>query len=224
MQWVLSSSVDLGVPTRGVSVTAEFADGRMTGDSGCNAYNAPYRTTRNEITIGPQIASTQMACAPERAAVEQAYLARLPRVKTFTITGRTLTLRRDKRVLLAYDAADGAAAIVGKWTATSLYTGSAVQSVALGSTLTAEFDAGQVSGDSGCNTFGGPYEANGTTIKLGPLHTTLRACAEAALQTQEQQYQAALEQATTFSVTGERLDLFRADGGIAATFEKAPAT
>ena len=41
----------------------------------------------------------------------------------------------------------------------------------------------------------------------------------AAVQTQEQQYFAALALATSYQVTGNRLELFRAYGGIAGSFE-----
>jgi heat shock protein HslJ len=138
--------------------------------------------------------------------------------------GRTLTLSGSGNPLLVYEASNGAEAIIAKWTATSYYTGSAVQSVATGSTLTADFDGEQVTGNGGCNTFGGPYELGASTIKIGPFRSTLKACADPALTTQEQQYLAALELATTYEVTGARLELFRADGGITVTFEKSAAS
>ncbi len=35
--------------------------GELTGNSGCNAFNGPYRATGNELIMGP-FASTRMAC------------------------------------------------------------------------------------------------------------------------------------------------------------------
>ncbi len=222
--WILSPSTNLGVPTTGVVVTSEFAADRVTGNSGCNAYRATAKTSGSSMTIGPA-AGTQMACGSTAMAVERAYLARLPEVKTFKISGSTLVLSgANDQTLLVFEASDGASAIVGKWTATGYYTGTAVQSVVLGSTLTADFKDGQVSGDSGCNTFSGPYKVTGTKIKMGPFASTLKACTDAELQAQEQHYTAALDLATTFRVTPTQLELFRADGGIAATFEKSSAT
>jgi heat shock protein HslJ len=223
--WILSASTNLGVPTTGVVVTAEFAAGRVTGNSGCNSYSGPAKTSGSSLTIDPGITSTQMACEAAATAVEQAYLARLPKVKIYKTAGSKLTLSdANDTALLVYEASDGASAIAGNWTATGYYTGTAIQSVVVGSTLTAGFKAGQVSGDSGCNTFGGPYEVNGTKIKMGPFRSTLKACTDPERQTQEQQYTAALELTTTFRVTPTQLELFRADGGIAATFEKTSAT
>ena len=68
---------------------------------------------------------------------------------------------------------------------------------------------------------GGSHTVTGTdVIALGPFASTLRACADAAVGTQEQQYLAALELATSYSVTPSVLTLFRPGGTIAATFTK----
>ena len=103
----------------------------------------------------------------------------------------------------------------------SYYTGNAVQSVAIGSTLTADFTKTMVVGRERLQLLHGGYTTSGDTIDIGPLASTLRACADPAVGTQEQQYLAALELAKTFRVTGTRLDLLRDGGTIAATFEKA---
>jgi heat shock protein HslJ len=121
-------------------------------------------------------------------------------------------------------ASPGRDTITGQWTAISYSTGTAVPTVIAGSPLTARFDRGQVTGDSGCNNFSGPYEATDTSIAMGPFSSTLMACVDPARQTQEQQYLAALELAATYRVTGRRLELRRRGGGIAATFEKSAAT
>ena len=224
-RWLLTDSTELGVPIAGVSVTAEFADGRLTGESGCNTYRGSYRASGSKLTIGSDIATTQKACPPGPTAVEQAYLVRLPRVRSYAIAGTTLTLRAaNDQALLVFTVADDAAAIVGSWTVTSFYTGNAVQGPATGSTLTAEFDGAQISGNSGCNTFSGPYTVSGQTIRIGPLASTEIACTDPALQAQEQQYLAALGLARTFRVTGSRLDLLREGGTFAVTYDAGRAT
>jgi heat shock protein HslJ len=223
-QWSLTDGASLGVPMTGVSVTAEFSDAQMTGSSGCNSYRAPYTVTGNQMKIGPS-ASTAIACEPGPTAVERAYLARLPQVRSSVIAAKTLTLRdANGKALLVYSAVDGAKAIVGTWTATGYYTGNAIESVAAGSTLTANFDVHAISGNGGCNTFNGPYAASGKTIKIGPLASTMMACSDAELQTQEQHYLAALQLAATYRVTGTRLELLRAGDTIVATFERSAAS
>jgi heat shock protein HslJ len=222
--WTLSDATSLGAPLADVSVTAEFDASQITGSSGCNTYGAPYRVDGDTMTIGPDIAATRKACEAAATAVEQAYLARLPQVASYEITGTTLTLRSETdATLLVYAAADGAATIVGGWKATSYYTGDAIEGVAAGSTPTAAFDGRQVSGTGGCNRFSGPYVVSGQSkIKIGPLASTMMACSDPALTTQEQQYLAALQLAASFRVTRTRLDLLRDGGTIAATFDAVP--
>ena len=221
--WVLSESTDLGVSLDGVTVSARFQDGTVAGTSGCNSYTGPYEVDGEDLTIGPEVASTQMACEDPQAAVEQAYLAALPEVASFAIADETLTLSNgDGDALLVFDASVGADAIVGSWTVTSYYAGDAILSVTGDATLTADFaDDGSVSGNAGCNNYNGPYEIDGDSITIGPLAGTKMACTSEELSKQETDFLAALELATTFVVTGDRLDLLRDGGTIAVTLQKA---
>ena len=117
----------------GVTVTAEFAAGKVTGNSGCNRYGGSYRVDGDKLTIGPEIASTLMACVAGPTAVEQAYLARLPRVTSYAIRGTTLTLvGSGDKTLLVYEAIDGAKAVAGEWNVVSYYSVNAVESTIAG--------------------------------------------------------------------------------------------
>ena len=79
-----------------------------------------------------------------------------------------------------------------------------------------------MSGNSGCNTFTGPYTVTGgDSIKIGPLAATLKACTSEDLHNQETDYLNALQLATTFQVSGDRLDLFRPGGTFAVTFVRS---
>jgi heat shock protein HslJ len=218
--WELTADAPLGVALAGAGVTARFEDGKLSGRSGCNEYNGTYEVDGDALTIGPNIASTNMACPAPQMAVEQAYLSRLPKVASFTIDGDTLTLADDGgETVLTYQATDPAEAIQGLWEVTSYYAGTAVTSVLGGATLTAEFDSdGTVSGNTGCNTFNAPYEIDGDTITIGPLATTLAACGTPELDQQQANYLAALELARTFEVAAGRLDLLRDGGTIAVTY------
>jgi len=220
--WVLTDRVSIGTPLDGVAVDAVFGAKRVEGSSGCNGYSSSYTTNGSRMTITNDGVSTLMACEGAACKVEPKYLAALTRVGRWRITGTTLTLStRAGRRLLVYRASVGAQALRGSWEVTALYTGDAISSPVAGSTLTLVFTATEVSGDSGCNTYSGPFETSGTdAITLGPLASTLRACADPAIGTQEQQYLAALELAKTYQVTGNELTLFREGGTIAVTAQR----
>jgi heat shock protein HslJ len=217
--WVVTADAPLGVALEAIAVTAQFQDGRLSGHSGCNRYTARYEVDGDSLTIGPDIGGTSMACPPAQMAVEQAYLGRLPQVTGFAIDGNTLTMTDDEgETVLKYEASEGSEAIQGDWEVTSYYAGTAITSVVGNVTMTAKFEDGTVRGNTGCNSFNGPYEIDGQNITIGPLASTLAACPTPEQDTQETNYLNALQLAKTFQVTGDQLDLFREGGTYAVSF------
>ena len=221
--WVLTSRVSIGTPLDDIAVNAVFGAKRVEGSSGCNGYSSSYTTNGSRMTITNDGVSTLIACEGAAGKVEPAYLDTLTRVRRWRIDGRTLTLSNATgRRLLVYRASVGAEALRGSWEVTGFYTGSAISSPVAGSKLTLVFASKEVSGDGGCNTFSGPFETSGTDgISVGPLMSTLRACADPALDAQEQQYLAALPLAKTYRVSGDTLRLFRDGGTIAVDATRA---
>jgi heat shock protein HslJ len=221
--WVLTSRVSIGTPLDDVAVNAVFGAKRVEGTSGCNGYSSSYTTNGSRMTITNDGVSTLIACEGAAGKVEPKYLDTLTRVRRWRITGQTLTLSTSTgRRLLVYRASTGAQALRGSWDVTGVYTGNAISSPVPGSTLTLDFAADTASGNSGCNMFTGPFTVSGTdAITIGPLASTLRACADAAVGNQEQQYLAALDLAKTYRVTGDQLTLFRDGGTIAVTATRA---
>ncbi len=93
--WQLTEYVGAGggvvaVPDT-VTATATFADGTLSGNGGCNQYSATYVVGEETLAIS-EIRATQMACTGPASAVETPFLAILPKVATFSITGDTLEL------------------------------------------------------------------------------------------------------------------------------------
>jgi heat shock protein HslJ len=221
--WVLTDRVSIGTPLEDVAVNAVFDGKRVGGTSGCNGYSRSYTVNESRMTIANDGVSTQISCGGAADKVERRYLAALDRVRRFRISGSTLTLSTATgRRVVVFRASVGEAALRGTWNVTGFYTGSAIQSPATGSNLTIEFTGERVAGDSGCNTFSGPYQLAGTDgITIGPLASTLRACADPARDTQERQYLAALGLARTYQVTGRSLTLYRDGGTIAVQYERA---
>jgi heat shock protein HslJ len=81
------------------------------------------------------------------------------------------------------------------------------------STITLELNEnGQAGGSSGCNSYGAKYEFNGSTLKFSEVISTLMACANDQVNQQESQYLQALQGATSFKFSGDKLIIFYADG------------
>lgn len=67
--------------------------------------------------------------------------------------------------------------------------------------------AGRVVGDTGCNTFNGPYRADGARLIMGPLAVTRRACAGAVGEFEEHVLEA-IRQTTLYRIQGSQLFLY----------------
>lgn len=77
----------------------------------------------------------------------------------------------------------------------------------------------QVGGRGGCNSWGGSYELNGTSVRFGQMRSTMMACSYGM--DVERQFHDMLRQARTLTVAGNTLTLGGEDGHELATFFRA---
>ncbi len=192
--WNLSQLMDQEL-VPGSSITAQFtSDGKVSGSAGCNRYSGTYTVSGNSLQLSSPMASTMMACEQALMDQESAYLKALGEVKTFSISGDQLTLTdANQKSLLVYEAQSQDLADTS-WEVIGYNNGKqAITSVLAGTTLTAEFGKdGNLSGNSGCNTYNGTYTVTDDQIQIGPLATTRMACPQEIMD-QETQYLAALQ-------------------------------
>jgi heat shock protein HslJ len=81
-----------------------------------------------------------------------------------------------------------------------------------GSSITAEFTAdGQVSGSAGCNRYSGGYTVSGNKIAFSSTMASTRMMCEQAVMDQESAYFKALNDAKTYTASGDQLTLAGAD-------------
>ena len=65
--WLLVEGGQLEAPLDGVTVTAQFVEGTLSGSSGCNTYTTMYELDGSSLSVAPEIASTMRACGdPEK--------------------------------------------------------------------------------------------------------------------------------------------------------------
>jgi heat shock protein HslJ len=97
--WTLTS-IDHTAPLKGTKLTIEFAEGKVSGSSGCNSYSGSYEINGEKISTGP-IAMTLMACVdPGMMEQEQSFLAYLGDLKTFVRSeGQLQIFRSDGKAL-----------------------------------------------------------------------------------------------------------------------------
>jgi putative lipoprotein len=84
------------------------------------------------------------------------------------------------------------------------------------------FENGKVSGSAGCNTFNGSYTSDASTVQIGPLSTTRKACAEpAGIMDQENEFLKLMQAAATYSTANGMLTLNDANGAPILTLSPA---
>jgi len=207
-----------------VSVTLEFADGRLGGSDGCNSYGGGYQVEDGRLKVDPNMVSTLMACADEIMQQASAYTAVLLQSPAFQVEGEQLTLLGGDGAALAVFAAQSQELAGTSWIVTGMNDGNqAVVSTLLDTELTASFGAdGQVSGSAGCNRYFAGCSMEGQTIKIGGPGATRMFCGEpAGLMEQGSEFLKALESAATYRISGGTLTLFAADGSTAVTLARA---
>jgi heat shock protein HslJ len=86
-EWTLSS-----LNPRDFEITAEFADGEVSGHSAVNSYGGPYTLgSRQSFKVG-SIASTEMAGSASAMRAEGAYLTLLGQARSYRVEAGRLTL------------------------------------------------------------------------------------------------------------------------------------
>ena len=76
-------------------------------------------------------------------------------------------------------------------------------------------DSTLVFGNGGCNRFNASYVRNEASLQVGPILSTKMACADAAMNSQEQAFLSALQSTDRVEVSTDTLTLFRSKARLA---------
>jgi heat shock protein HslJ len=197
------------------------ANGILKVRADCNQVSGTYRQLGRRLTVqlGP---STRAACPP--GSRDDEFLAQLGAVvsQASTETTLVLNLRQDSGSMI-FEPQPPLSLIGSSWLVHSYNNGRGAVITPLPDTrVTAEFgDDATISGSSGCNTYSGTYSVDGTSLSIGPLATTRLACDEPVME-QEQAYLEALQAATQFELTTERLTLRNDEDATQVDYLPAP--
>ena len=112
-------------------------------------------------------------------------------------------------------------AIPSKWSLVSFGKTGAETPVVEGSTITLEFnDDSQLGGSGGCNSYGAQYTLEGQTLTVKEVVSTLMACADDLVMQQETQYFTALQNISSFEISGDALTIYYDNGQSQMNFVK----
>lgn len=200
----------------GTRITAKFVAGTVSGSAGCNNYSGGYVVEDTAISIGP-LASTAAFCGEPEGIMDQetGFLEAFQSAATFQIIVNRLELIDESGELMAsFKVAEDVGFEGVTWNIIGYNNGrGGVVSVILDTELTALFEEGTVSGSAGCNSYTASYKLDRSSISIGPAATTRKMCNEPeGIMDQESEFLAALQSAVEFTIDGDRLDMFNADG------------
>jgi heat shock protein HslJ len=210
--WTLTSLNGQPVPAE-TSITATFTPGEdpntgnIGGSSGCNTYNAGYTLDGNNITVGTA-AMTMMACETGME-TEQAYLQALQDSQSYQIFGDRLVLTNPSGNLTF--TANRTPLTGALWRLVSLGDVNNPQPPVAGSSFAAQFSripgspSGVLTGTTGCNEYTAAFAASLEEIKINLPVSTMNTSCVPGLSDQEQLYYLALNNATTYRISGNTL-------------------
>jgi heat shock protein HslJ len=228
-------------------VTVLFGpNNEISGSGGCNSYGGTYTYDGQSFSTS-NIASTEMACmggANDIMAQETAFYNALNTATTLVIEGDELRITYPDGVL-RFATPDAAATtpdatsnpdtpVTPGGQASGELDGTSWQLTEYGAEdspqtangeLTLIFGPGDtISGNGGCNTFGGTYLRQGESFTTSQLVSTMMACADNSLTEQEGVYTRALTNATALMIEGDELRITYPDGVLRFTKLGAAAT
>ncbi len=203
-------------PTR-YTLTVQ-ADASVQIRADCNQVLATASVSGSSLMLqlGP---STLVACPPDSQA--DVFLAGLNQVTSYSFSGTTLQLGLSSGGQMLFTPLPTPELVGPLWQLTAYNNGrGGVQSIQTGTQPTAMFGAdGQITGSGGCNSFSGPYQSTSTTLTIGPLASTFKAC-DQPIMDQETAYLNALQQTSTYRFDNGRLVLVDASGAMQAIFDR----
>lgn len=178
----------------GSTLRLSFQGDRIGISAGCNQMSGAYAIVNGHLATA-EMATTEMACDP--AHMEQdAWVGGFIDGASVTLTGDTLTLGHgDVTVTLTdREVADPDRPLEGtRWVVDGIVAGDAVSSLPGGVTAALTISNGQLQIEAGCNAGSASVEATDTTLAIGPLALTKKACVPDAM---------AVERAVTAVLSG----------------------
>ena len=205
-KWSLQSYGPAGQPKQAAGqATAEFAAGKISGNSTCNSFSGSYTAGGADLKIADMI-STMMACADQALMQQESdYVNALGAARSFALAGDQLTISYDVGELrFTRQAPVADRPLEGRWQLTTFVAGESASSLLAGTEISAELAGGRISGKAGCNSYSGDYTVSGANITVSQVGTTKMACSD-EIMAQEGAFLGALAAATGYSIAGDQL-------------------
>ncbi len=210
----------------GTKITLGFEDGRLSANAGCNSMSTTYSMEGDQVRVGTDMMTTEMACFGDgRMGQEQWFASLLRDHPTLVLAGDQLVVTSADTVVVLVDrkVAEPDRPLTGtRWVADAVYAGTgpdaAVSSIPAGVTAPALELApdGTLRFATGCSTGTGRYmvAAEQVTFTAVALDPTPGPCPQAGSHELDAQVVAVLDGTVTMTIDGPTLRLLKTDRGL----------
>jgi len=201
--------------TAGFVVDDSGVTGAVSGEAGCNAYNAGVSTTDGSFAVSP-ITTNAKACANEIMEQEGGYLDWLSKAYAYDRAGDQLLISTQNGIL-TYNSTpvqDQSQELQNRpWYLVSVGNLTAVRFS--DATVFFNSDGLSVNGSTGCNEFNGAYNAEpGNKLAISGFAATQAACGSDELARQEEALNIFLPSAVSYLVIGNEMQIQTVDGSV----------
>lgn len=207
--------------TTSTPIYLNFADNKLSGNTGCNTVNGNFTIMNTTQIKFSQLASTRMMCDRYDMKIENEILEVLKTADNFTINDGKLMLNVGRRAPLAVFVEMSKNPVINKsWKLKEMNGNKVVmvpnQDKEQGFMLRSN---GKITGSDGCNTFFGSYKlSDGNKISINEnLGTTMKACPDMKLN--EKEFFNVLKNAEKYDLKGNTLMLKNSNGQLLAIFD-----
>jgi heat shock protein HslJ len=207
------STLDDAILDQSPRAIARFRDGVLSGFSACNRFKGSYRIAGDRVDIGHQT-HTVNKCSDPAVEVEDSLKRAFNMPVRYTLADGRLKLTSENGTTMTFEAEPAHALEGVEWEVVEFNDGKgAFVAPTTGTTMSFSFrDDGAVVGNSGCNLFKAAYLRDGERLTVDQPVATTRKCPGFTIMDREQAFLAALTGPKTWTLRGELLDLFLADG------------
>lgn len=214
VRWELNELNGRRVANSRIYLEFDESMGRISGSGGCNRFFGTYELKKTRFKAFG-LGTTKMACMrPGTMETEADFLDALKKANRIKKNIATLSIYSGKKNVLVFRKSRSIERepvtmdlSSRKW----ILKGIGGIKVDIGNDAPfLNFDAtkGTSGGDTGCNVFGGNYEALGSKIKFSQIISTMRACEFENRKTIERQFLDGLQKTDRFEVRERRLLLY----------------
>jgi len=214
--WELESygapgSLIVAVPGKESTIT--FTSDEISGFAGCNTYLGSYESDTDGSLEASDIARTAMYCTNEDVRnQEDGFMDALQAAEKYEVAGQKLRISGGGMLLVLREAEEEPEPVeqpelkTTSWKLKAYGTTVTMKTAISGKEPTLEFDATDLGGTTGCNSYFGEYTSDTDgSLEVGSLGSTRMLCTGPGIMQQEHDYLEALSNAEEYEVVSGEL-------------------